>query len=245
MCTTPSTSTANIPLLNDYAYNNLLRRTCCIMFSLWYFGMDTHTHSPSLIHFLLQGHCLDGGKFFTENAVMGRTLLPIAQMYETYGIRPETRNNIQNVTFYVMSSNDDLGKSAGQFWTTMETFPTPKMTDFFLHSDGSSGNTPPSEEESSATPSTSYKVDPADPILTIGGNNLPPDIGGSIHCGPEDQSPVDSRADVLVFNTPVFEEHFYITGAMSATLFVSSDAIDTDFMVILVLHWSIITLMSS
>jgi predicted acyl esterase len=173
------------------------------------------------------GHCLDGAHFFTENAVLGRTLLPIAQMFETYGIRPVARNNIQNVTFYVMSSNDDLGKEAGQFWTTMEEFPTPQNTDFFLHADHTSSNKP----DTSAETSTSYKVDPADPILTIGGNNLPPDIGGSIHCGPEDQSPVDSRDDVLVFNTQPFEEHFYMTGSMSATLFVSSDAIDTDFMV--------------
>lgn len=173
------------------------------------------------------GHCLDGGEFFTENAVMGRTLLPIAQMYETYGIRPVSRNNIKNITFYVMSSNDDLGKEAGQFWTTMDEFPTPKNTDFFLHADNTASN----KFDDSAETSTSYKVDPANPILTIGGNNLPPDIGGTIHCGPEDQSPVDSRDDVLVFNTAPFDEHFYMTGSMSATLYVSSDAIDTDFMV--------------
>lgn len=173
------------------------------------------------------GHCLDGSEFFTENAVLGRTLLPLAQLYEVYGIRPVARNNIQNVTFYVMSSNDELGKQAGQFWTTMEEFPTPENVDFYLHADHSSSTTP---GDSSQT-STSYKVDPADPILTIGGNNLPPSIGGTIHCGPEDQSPVDSRDDVLVFNTAPFEENFYITGSMSATLYVSSDVIDTDFMV--------------
>jgi len=173
------------------------------------------------------GHCLDGGKFFTENAVLGRTLLPLAQMYEVFGIRPVARNNIKNVTFYVMSSNDDLGKAAGQFWTTMETFPTPKLTDFYLHADRSAGSKPDSSQQHS----TSYKVDPADPILTIGGNNLPPDIGGTIHCGPEDQSPVDSRADVLAFNTAPFTDNFYMTGALTATLYVSSDAVDTDFMI--------------
>jgi putative CocE/NonD family hydrolase len=126
-----------------------------------------------------------------------------------------------------MSSNDELGREAGQYWTTMETFPKPKYTDFYLHGDHTSSTTPSGDSDSS----TSYTVDPANPILTIGGNNLPPDIGGTIHCGPEDQSPVDSRDDVLVFNTQPFEENFYITGSMSATLFVSSDAIDTDFMV--------------
>ena len=148
-------------------------------------------------------------------------------MFEVYGIRPVSRNGIKNITFYVMSSNDEAGKAAGQFWTTMETWPVPKMTDFYLTGSGVASTSP----DSGSVESSSIVVDPADPILTIGGNNLPPDIGGSIHCGPKDQSSVDSRDDVLVFETPVFTEDFYMTGPIMATLFVSSDAIDTDFMV--------------
>ena len=34
-----------------------------------------------------------------------------------------------------MSSNDDAGKEAGQYWTTMEEFPKPKKTRFYLHDD--------------------------------------------------------------------------------------------------------------
>jgi uncharacterized protein len=144
-----------------------------------------------------------------------------------YGIRPVARNNIKNITFYVMSSNDEAGKAAGQYWTSVEEWPEPKMTDFFLTGSGKASRIPDVGESKS----TSYVVDPANPILTIGGSNLPPDIGGSIHCGPDDQSPVDSRDDVLVFETDVMAEDFYMTGPMLATLFVSSDAIDTDFMV--------------
>jgi putative CocE/NonD family hydrolase len=46
-----------------------------------------------------------------------------------------------------------------------------------------------------------------------------------------DQAQVENRADVLKFQTPVFNSAVYMTGALTATLYVSSDAIDTDFMV--------------
>jgi len=176
------------------------------------------------------GHCLDGVGFFTENmvAAQGRTALILAQMFEVYGIRPVSRSAIKNITFYVMSSNDEAGKQAGQYWTSLEKFPDYKATDFFLHADRSATSKKPSIGDDA---STSYTVDPASPVLTMGGNNLPPDIGGSIHCGPQDQSEVDKRSDVVVFETEVFADTFYMTGPLWATLYVSSDAIDTDFMV--------------
>ena len=128
-----------------------------------------------------------------------------------------------------MSSNDEAGRNAGQYWTSLDTWPTPKMTNYYFHSDGTLSTTRPSTSES--IDHTSYKVDPANPILTVGGNNLPPDIGGSIHCGPMDQSEVDKREDVLLFETPVLTSDLPLTGGLYATLYVSSDAIDTDFMV--------------
>lgn len=68
------------------------------------------------------GHCVDGTGFFTENLVAGygRTALQLGQLLEVYGIHPVVRNGIKNITFYVMSANDEAGKKAGQFWTTME-----------------------------------------------------------------------------------------------------------------------------
>ncbi len=181
------------------------------------------------------GHCLDGAGFFTENLVAGegRTALILAQMLETYGIRPVSRSQIKNVTFYVMSGNDEAGKAAGQWWTSMEKFPEYTPVDLYLHADKTARLTRPlpNEAEEEGADSTSYIVDPANPILTVGGNNLPPDIGGSIHCGPEDQQEQDARDDVLVFETEPMEHDFAMTGPMFANLFVSSDAVDTDFMV--------------
>jgi len=172
------------------------------------------------------GHCLDGADFFTEDVVKGRTLLVLGQMLEVYGIRPVSRNNIKNVTFYVMSSNDEAGREAGQFWTSLEEFPTPTMTNYYLHADGTSSTTAPTEEAS-----LTYVFDPANPIPTIGGNNLCPDIGGTIACGPMDQASNDARDDVLVFTTKAMDSTLYLTGPLFATLYVTSDAVDTDFMV--------------
>ena len=87
------------------------------------------------------------------------------------------------------------------------------------------------EDPASTTGSSSFKYDPADPVPTSGGNNLPDSIGGSIPCGPLDQSSADARSDVLTFQTRTMGDPLYLTGPMTATLFVSSSAIDTDFTV--------------
>ena len=136
-------------------------------------------------------------------------------------MHPVTRPGIKNVTFYVMSSNDEAGLNAANYWTSLEEFPKPTMTNFYMHSDGSASTSKPVESGSSS----SYVYDPADPVPTQGGNNL------DIPCGPLDQAVIDERSDVLVFETPVLADALPLTGPLFATLYVSSDAVDTDFMV--------------
>ena len=172
------------------------------------------------------GHCQDAAPYFTEDIVAGRTALGLMQAYATFGARPVTRTNIKNVTFYVMSSNDDAGVEAGQFWTSIESFPEPVMTKYFLHGDGSATTSAPSASDG-LSESTSFVHDPLNPIGTNGGNNL----FGDAPCGPLDQAEIDLRDDVLVFQTPVFEEELPLTGAINGYLYVSSDAVDTDIMV--------------
>ena len=111
--------------------------------------------------------------------------------------------------------------------TSLKTWPKARSTDYFLQADGSIT----SAKSTSSTASRSYLYDPSHPQVTNGGNNLPPDIGGSIECGPLDQSEIDKRSDVLVFQTEVLTDALPLTGPLYSTLYVSSDAIDTDFMV--------------
>lgn len=75
--------------------------------------------------------------------------------------------------------------------------------------------------------STTYVFDPSNPQQTNGGNNLWSDAP----CGPLEQQDIDTREDVIVFQTPVFMEALPLTGPLIGHLFVSSDAIDTDVMV--------------
>jgi putative CocE/NonD family hydrolase len=151
----------------------------------------------------------------------------IGQLFEVMGVIPALpRTEIKNVTFYVMSSNDEVGKAAGLYWTSLETWPSATQTPYYFHTDKTASTKAPVDGEAV---STTYKYDPADPVPTLGGCNLPASIGGSIPCGPLDQTEADIRADVLTFQTEVHTEELAISGGIYATLFVSSDAIDTDF----------------
>lgn len=121
-----------------------------------------------------------------------------------------------------MSSNDEVGLNTANYWTSLETFPEPTMVKYYYHGDGSLSTSVPVEGETDSSP---YVFDPANPVPTVGGNNL------DMPCGPLDQAEIDQRTDVLTFDTPAFEAPLPLTGPLLATLYVSSDAIDTDFMV--------------
>jgi len=177
------------------------------------------------------GHCIEAGAFFAPNTFEGRTALVAAQIFELFGIYTPPREEmglIKNITFYVMSSNDDAGTAAAQYWTSLEAFPEFTPTDYFLSGDGTASLEKPS---ATAATSTTYKHDPSNPIPTLGGANLPAEIGGSIPCGPHDQQSIDGRDDMVVFNVAAQDTELVLTGPMIAELFVSSDMIDTDFMV--------------
>jgi hypothetical protein len=68
-----------------------------------------------------------------------------------------------------------------------------------------------------------YIYDPSNPVTTKGGNNL------VLECGPYDQRTIEQRSDVILFNTDVLQSAIVIVGAIKPTLFVSSNATDTDF----------------
>ncbi|GMH46700.1 hypothetical protein TrVE_jg373 [Triparma verrucosa] len=176
------------------------------------------------------GHCLEAQSFWTQDVVYGRTGLALAQAFEVFGIMDLKRTNIKNITYYVMSSNDTAGTEAGQYWSTTEEWPEFAPTSYYLHADGTASTEGQNEVEASEE-STTYAYDPSNPVPTVGGNNLPHSIGGSIPCGPLDQSEVDDRDDVLVFETKPQKDALYLTGPLLADLFVSSDAVDTDFSV--------------
>ena len=75
-------------------------------------------------------------------------------------------------------------------------------------------------------PPSPFVYDPAIPLPTIGGGNLllP-------KCGPQDQSSIEDRADVLKFTSDALANTIAVTGEIKVSLHVSSTAVDTDFVV--------------
>lgn len=70
-----------------------------------------------------------------------------------------------------------------------------------------------------------YRYDPKTPIITIGGKNL----FGELGLGPLDQRPAEEHS--LTYTSEPLTAPLEIGGKVTATLYVSSDAVDTDFTV--------------
>jgi uncharacterized protein len=74
-------------------------------------------------------------------------------------------------------------------------------------------------------PSAEFTFDPANPCPTLGGCNL------TIARGPMNQNPIESRSDVVLFTTLRLVEPVEVTGRVTAKIYVSSSAADTDLSV--------------
>jgi len=119
------------------------------------------------------------------------------------------------VRIFVMGANE---------WRDEDEWPPARAvaTPHFLAADGSLSTRPGTE-----TASRSYAYDPRDPVPTCGGATL---LAG-FPAGVFEQASVENRDDVLVFTSGVLEEDVEVTGRVSATLTVTSDAPTTDWVV--------------
>ncbi len=140
--------------------------------------------------------------------------------------------NDKPVRIFVMGKN---------VWRDEDNWPLARAqsTKYFLHSHGAANGISGDGSLSTAAPTAeqrdTYTYDPTDPTPTIGGPlccGAPPPGNG-----PQDQRPAEARNDVLVFTTPAFTQEMEVTGPISAELYVSSSAVDTDFTARLVDVW--------
>jgi uncharacterized protein len=113
-------------------------------------------------------------------------------------------------------------------WRGYEEWPIPGSYEekWYLHADGVL-----SREEPAESSPDEYDYDPKDPVPTIGGALLMPQI---YRAGARDQSPNEARPDVLVYTSEELSEDYTIIGSVYATLYASSSAPDTDFVARLV-----------
>lgn len=72
-----------------------------------------------------------------------------------------------------------------------------------------------------------YLYDPRNPVPSLGGHSCCSWTGTAQ--GQFDQSPIEQRADVLVYTSAPLTEALDVTGPVSVTLSAASDAVDTDF----------------
>lgn len=74
-----------------------------------------------------------------------------------------------------------------------------------------------------------FSYDPMKPVMSYGGNVCCQ--GNAVVAGSMDQQKMEERPDILVYTTEPFKEGMELSGPIIPTLYVSSDAKDTDFTV--------------
>ncbi len=132
------------------------------------------------------------------------------------------------IKLFVMGAN---------IWRDEQEWPLARAVDtpFYLHSSGQAntfqGNGVLSAEAPGDESFDQYNYDPANPVITRGGALL---MSPEYRPGPFDQTPVEMRADVLVYSTPALEQDMEVTGPITVHLWAASSAPDTDFVARLV-----------
>ena len=146
-----------------------------------------------------------------------------------YFLKGENNHILENtpkVRYYTMGINK---------WQTSDTWP-PKGAEpmkLFLSS-GGRANTLSGDGALVPTAPTSdkpdgFSYDPMNPVPSYGGNVCC--TGNAVTGGAMDQRKMETRPDILVYTSAPLKEGIEVSGPISVTLYVSSDAKDTDFTV--------------
>jgi hypothetical protein len=77
-----------------------------------------------------------------------------------------------------------------------------------------------------------FDYDPMNPVPSYGGNVCC--TGNAVQGGAFDQRKIEERPDILVYSTEPLKQGIEVSGPIEVTLYVSSDAKDTDFTVKLI-----------
>lgn len=148
------------------------------------------------------------------------------------------------VKVFRMGGGDGLLGETGQLkhggiWLTTSVWPPPEviLSKFYLHA-GEKGSSLLPDSPPAGEPPSTFLFDPDHPVPTIGGrmffHDAPYACVQNQVCSPgipgcSDSSPLNQRGDVLSFATAPLKSPIDVTGKIRATLWVSSDAVDTDF----------------
>lgn len=175
----------------------------------------------------------------TENTIVGQRSVGDARLdyskmtYDWFDhfLKGEQNDVLKRpkVQYFTMGSNK---------WQSSESWPPvgAEPMKFYLAS-GGKANTGAGDGKLTAEPPAAdmpdtFTYDPMNPIPSYGGNVCC--TGNAVQGGAFDQTKMEERSDILVYSTDVLKEGFELSGPIDVTLFVSSDAKDTDFTVKLI-----------
>src|SRR3989441_1753697 len=123
-------------------------------------------------------------------------------------------------------------------WQSSDTWPPrgAQPMSFFLTSEGKAntldGNGALTRAASAADRPDNFDYDPMNPVPSYGGNVCC--TGNAVQGGAFDQRKMEARPDILVYTTEPLKTGMEVSGPIEVTLYVSSDAKDTDFTVKLI-----------
>jgi uncharacterized protein len=133
------------------------------------------------------------------------------------------------VRYYTMGINK---------WQTSDTWPPQgsQTMSLFLSSGGKANTLNGDGALADAPPATDnpdrFEYDPMNPATSHGGNVCC--TGNAVAGGAFDQRKMEERPDILVYSTEPLKQGIEVSGPIEVTLYVSSDAKDTDFTVKLI-----------
>ncbi|HLB54105.1 MAG TPA: CocE/NonD family hydrolase [Gemmatimonadales bacterium] len=135
-------------------------------------------------------------------------------------------DTMPKVRYYTMGSNR---------WQTTDSWP-PKGAEpmtFYLSSGGKANTLNGDGLLTSRPPAVNrpdaFTYDPMNPVPSHGGNVCC--TGNAVRGGAFDQRELEARPDILVYSTVPLQEGLEVSGPIEVTLYVASDAKDTDFTV--------------
>jgi len=141
------------------------------------------------------------------------------------GEQNDFKEKTPRVQYYTMGSNE--WQSADQ-WPPKEA----ELTSFYLGSGGKANSLYgdgklSTEKPTENTPPDAYSYDPMNPVMSYGGNVCC--TGNAVKGGSFDQQHMETRHDILVYTSEPLEEGTEVSGFIESTLYVGSDAKDTDY----------------
>lgn len=175
----------------------------------------------------------------TENTIVGERSMGDARLdyskmtYDWFDHFLKGENNDvlkrPKVQYFTMGMNK---------WQSSESWPPAgaEPMKFYLASGGKANSRNGDGVLTSAPPANdspdSFTYDPMNPVPSFGGNVCC--TGNAVQGGSWDQSKMEERNDILVYSSDVLKEGIELSGPINVTLYVSSDAKDTDFTVKLI-----------